>query len=139
MNSQQIENARLKVVYYGRWTYYGGGMVFFVSLMTFLVEFARLVHISKYHKHDSSWVVEDDHAPAKTQLDKITKLLINDPENEKAIQMGNKESLIFIYYLNCAICILFGIIGIVMHNAAKPALQMCSHLQLGLAAVPKEL
>ena len=53
--------------------------------------------------------------------------------------MGNKESLIFIYYLNCVICILFGIIGIVMYSAAKPTLQMCSHLQLGLAAVPKEL
>ena len=98
-----------------------------------------MVHVSKYHKHDSSWVVEDDPQPDKSQLDKFSKLITNDPENEKAIQMGNKESLIFIYYLNCTICILFAIIGLVMYYAAKPALQMCNHLQLGVSEVPKDL
>jgi len=69
----------------------------------------------------------------------MSKLFVSDPENEKAVQMGNKESLIFVYYLNCAICILFAIIGLVMYYAAKPALQMVGYLQLGVDQVPREL
>ena len=30
-----------------------------------------------------------------------------DIDNEKAVLMGNKESVIFVYMLNCVICILF--------------------------------
>ena len=33
----------------------------------------------------------------------------SDMENEKAVLMGNKESVIFIYMLNCVICVLFAI------------------------------
>ena len=46
--------------------------------------------------------------------------------------MGNKESLIFVYYLNCAVCILFGIIGLVMYFASAPALRMVHYLPFGL-------
>ena len=53
--------------------------------MTFIVELARLSHISRYHKYDSSWVVEDDPTPEKNELNKLNKLILEDPENEKAI------------------------------------------------------
>ena len=45
-----------------------------------------------------------------------------DNENEKAIEMGNKESLVFVYLLNCTICIFFLFIGLDMYFASKPAL-----------------
>jgi len=44
----------------------------------------------------------------------------SDVENEKAVLMGNKESVIFIYMVNCVICVLFLIQGILMWRAAKP-------------------
>ena len=47
----------------------------------------------------------------RTREDKIGE----NTENLKAIEMGNKESLIFVYLLNCAICILFFIIGALMY------------------------
>ena len=76
---------RLKVQYYGRYTHYGGCLVFICALITFIVEFARLTHISRYHKYDSSWVASDDPHPDNTELSKFSKLIVNDPENEKAI------------------------------------------------------
>ena len=128
----KIEHHRLSVQYYGRYTYYGGCLVFLVSILTFIVELARLSHIARYHKYDSSWDVEDNQSPDKDQLSKLDKLILEDPENEKAIQMGNKESLIFVYYLNCAICVLFGIIGLVMYFSSSPALRMIHYLPFGL-------
>ena len=84
MNSK-VEHYRSNVQHYGRYTYYGGCLVFLVSIMTFIVELARLSHISRYHKYDSSWVVEDDPTPEKNELNKLNKLILEDPENEKAI------------------------------------------------------
>ena len=52
----------------------------------------------------------------------------SDMENEKAVLMGNKESVIFIYMLNCVICVLFLITGILMWRAAKPTLEMTEYL-----------
>lgn len=52
----------------------------------------------------------------------------SDMENEKAVLMGNKESVIFIYMLNCVICVLFFITGILMWRAAKPTLEMTDYL-----------
>ena len=78
MNSQQsqrLENYRLNVQYYGRFTHHGGCLVVLAALLTFFVELARLVHISKYHRHDSSWVVEDDPQPDQGQLAKISKYI----------------------------------------------------------------
>ena len=139
MNSQKLEELRHKVQYYGRFTHHGGCLVFLFAIATFIIEFARLIHVSKYHKHDSSWIVEDDPHPDQNILQKMSQLITRDPENEKAIQMGNKESLIFVYYLNCAICILFVIIGMVMYYAAKPALKMVTYLQFGIEEVPQDL
>ena len=51
-----------------------------------------------------------------------------DMENEKAVLMGNKESVIFIYMLNCVICVLFFISGILMWRAAKPTIEMTEYL-----------
>ena len=84
MNSR-TENARLKVQYYARYTHYGGCLVFLCAIITFIVEFARLLHISRYHKHDSSWVIEDDPRPDDKELKKSYALIVGDPENEKAI------------------------------------------------------
>ena len=134
-----MENMRLKVMYYGRYTHYGGCLVFLCACITFIVEFARLSHIARYHKHDASWVAEGDPNPTTPELNKFSKLIEQDPENERAVQMGNKESLIFVYYLNCATCILFAIIGLVMYFSSKPTLQMCNYLQLGVESVPEEL
>ena len=50
-------------------------------------------------------------------------------ENDKAVLMGNKESVLFIYMLNCIICVLFLITGILMWRAAKPTLEMTDYLQ----------
>ena len=50
-------------------------------------------------------------------------------ENDKAVLMGNKESVLFIYMLNCVICVLFLITGILMWRAAKPTLEMTEYLQ----------
>ena len=50
-------------------------------------------------------------------------------ENDKAVLMGNKESVLFIYMLNCVICVLFLITGILMWRAAKPTLEMTDFLQ----------
>ena len=135
----KIEHYRLNVQYYGRYSYYGGCLVFLVAIVTFFVELARLSHISRYHKYDSSWEVEDDPFPKKSELSKLNKLILEDPENDKAIQMGNKESLIFVYYLNCAVCILFGIIGLVMYYSSGPALRMAHYLPFGLDAIPEEV
>ena len=53
--------------------------------------------------------------------------------------MGNKESLIFVYYLNCAVCILFGIIGLVMYFSSAPALRMIHYLPFGLDTIPEDV
>ena len=43
--------------------------------------------------------------------------------------MGNKESVIFIYMVNCVICVLFLIQGILMWRAAKPTVEMIGYLR----------
>ena len=53
--------------------------------------------------------------------------------------LGNKESIMFIYMLNCTICILFFIMGVLMFNAARPTLQMVSYLKIGIQNVPDNL
>ena len=54
--------------------------------------------------------------------------------------MGNKESLIFVYMLNCTICILFAIIGTVMYTATSDALKVMNYIdEGGIDAVPEEL
>ena len=55
----------------------------------------------------------------------------SDMEGEKAVLMGNKESVIFIYMVNCVICILFFIQGILMWRAAKPTIEMIGYLKEG--------
>jgi len=52
-----------------------------------------------------------------------------DLENEKAVLMGNKESVMFIYMLNCVCCVLFLIQGILMWQASKPTLLMTQFLE----------
>ena len=83
--TQKVEDARHGVIYYGRFTFYGGCLVFLISVLTFFVEFARLLHISHFRKHDSTWIIEDDPNPNKSILDKMSKAITADPENEKAI------------------------------------------------------
>ena len=53
--------------------------------------------------------------------------------------MGNKESLIFVYMLNCAICILFFIIGAVMYSASKPAIEVADQMRHGIETVPDDI
>ena len=43
--------------------------------------------------------------------------------------MGNKESVMFIYMLNCVICVLFFIKGVLMWQASKPTLETAKFLQ----------
>ena len=63
-----------------------------------------------------------------------------DLENEKAVLMGNKESVIFIYMVNCVICVLFLIQGILMWRAAKPTVEMIDYLRKGgIDNVPADL
>ena len=54
-----MENARLRVSYYGNFVNYGGLLVMISSFLVFVIEFTTLYHISKYHKFNSEWVVED--------------------------------------------------------------------------------
>ena len=54
-----------------------------------------------------------------------------DVENQKAVLMGNKESVLFIYMINCVVCILFFITGFLMWRAAKPTLEMVGFLERG--------
>ena len=54
--------------------------------------------------------------------------------------MGNKESVIFIYMVNCTICVLFLIQGILMWRAAKPTIEMIHYLrQGGIENIPADL
>ena len=63
-----------------------------------------------------------------------------DIENEKAVLMGNRESVMFIYILNCVVCVLFFIQGVLMWRAAKPTLEMIGFLQEGnVNDVPADL
>ena len=63
-----------------------------------------------------------------------------DMEYEKAVLMGNKESIIFIYMINCVICLLFFIVGIIMWQAAKPTIEMTDYLMAGgIDNVPADL
>ena len=125
--------------YYGRYVYYGGITVIIASILTFIVEFMRLYYISSYHKPDRSELAAANPHADENLLTKWEKEIEADPENVRAIQMGNKESLIFIYMLNCTICVLFLFIGLVMYSASKPALQVVHYLQLGVDVVPEEL
>ena len=64
----------------------------------------------------------------------------SDMENEKAVLMGNKESVIFIYMLNCIICVLFLSTGVLMWRAAKPTIEMIGFLRRGgVDAIPADL
>ena len=61
-------------------------------------------------------------------------------ENEKAVLMGNKESVMFVYMINCVICILFLFSGILMWQAAKPTVEMINYLKAGgVENVPADL
>ena len=61
-------------------------------------------------------------------------------ETEKAVLMGNKESVLFIYMVNCVICVLFLIQGIIMWRAAKPTIEMIEYLRKGgVDNVPEDL
>ncbi len=61
-------------------------------------------------------------------------------ENEKAVLMGNKESIMFIYMVNCVICILFFIQGVLMWQAAKPTLIMIDFMESGgIENIPADL
>lgn len=63
-----------------------------------------------------------------------------DIDSEKAALMGNRESIMFVYMLNCVICILFLIQGILMWRAAKPTLEMIDFLKVGgVENVPADL
>ena len=53
--------------------------------------------------------------------------------------MGNREGVLFVYMLNCTLCILFLIMGILMFNASRPTLQMVSYLKIGIQNVPDKL
>jgi len=54
--------------------------------------------------------------------------------------MGNKESVMFLYMINCVLCILFFIQGVLMWQAAKPTISMTDYLLSGgIENVPAEL
>lgn len=63
-----------------------------------------------------------------------------DIENEKAVLMGNKESVMFVYMINCVICVIFFIQGTLMRNAARPTMEMTDYLMKnGVEGVPEDL
>ena len=63
-----------------------------------------------------------------------------DLENEKAVLMGDRESVMFVYMINCVICSLFFIQGILMWRAAKPTIKMIDFMQKGgIENVPQNL
>ena len=51
-----LEEPRKKVLQYGKYVFYGGILVMCISFITFIVQFTKLYHISKYHKHNAQWV-----------------------------------------------------------------------------------
>ena len=54
--------------------------------------------------------------------------------------MGDRESVIFVYMLNCVICIIFLIQGVLMWRAAKPTMQVISFMKKeGIDNVPHDL
>ena len=64
----------------------------------------------------------------------------SDVESQKAVLMGNKESVLFVYMINCIVCILFLIQGILMWRAAKPTVEMIEYLKKGgVDNVPADL
>ena len=64
----------------------------------------------------------------------------SDVESQKAVLMGNKESVLFVYMINCIVCILFLIQGILMWRAAKPTVEMIGYLKKGgVDNVPADL
>ena len=54
-----------------------------------------------------------------------------DLDNERAVLMGEKEGIVFVYMINIVICILFVIVGILMVTAARPSLALLGHLDSG--------
>ena len=54
-----------------------------------------------------------------------------DLDNERAVLMGEKEGIVFVYMINIVICILFVIVGILMVAAARPSLALLNHLETG--------
>ena len=54
-----------------------------------------------------------------------------DLDNERAVLMGEKEGIVFVYMINIVICILFVIVGILMVSAARPSLALLNHLDGG--------
>jgi len=63
-----------------------------------------------------------------------------DPENEKAVLMGNRLSIIFVYGMNLGICACFFLIGVILYYSSKPThVLACAIQNDGFDNVPEEL
>ena len=45
--NRRMDESVGKVQFYGKWTSYGGLVVIIASILTFIVEFMRMVHIAR--------------------------------------------------------------------------------------------
>ena len=72
-------------MYYGKFVNCGGLIVVLVAILAFIVEFLRMYRISRFVKHDATWLVEDDPNPDKNMIQKWEYAIEADPENEKAV------------------------------------------------------
>lgn len=146
-----MEESMRKVSSYGSWTTYGGLIVMVASILTFFVEFMRMFHIARLQG-----IAGQGHADVEMLESKLDELerqnqeqadssnlfqkLSTDMENEKAALMGNKESVLFVYMINCVICVIFFIQGILMWQAAKPTIETIEYLKKGgVDNVPADL
>lgn len=85
--------------------------------------------------------IEREHDEQLSQSNLFQKLQ-TDLENEKAVLMGNKEGVMFIYMINCVICILFLIQGILMWQASKPSQKVADYListDFDASSMPEDL
>ena len=145
----RLTETMAQVKFYGSWLTYGGLVIIVASILTFIVEFLRLTHFARLPqlKGDNKMgqledKLDDLYEKNEEQLSTSNawQKLSTDVEAEKAVLMGNKESIIFVYMLNCVACILFLIMGILMWRAAKPSLQMVDFVERGgIQNVPDDL
>ena len=136
---QRLKESVSSVQSYGQWVSYGGLVVMVGSVVIFFIEFMKMIHIARLPGVKGSGVSS---AEVEEELDQLEKeneerlkssnlfvQIQSDIENEKAVLMGNKESVMFIYMLNCVICVLFFIKGVLMWQASKPTLATAKFLQ----------
>ena len=146
----RLDESVQKVRKYGSWVSYGGLVVMIASAVMFIVEFIRMMNIMRLPGLENGHVKMEDLEAQLSQLEEqereqvessnLWTRLNSDIDNQKAVLMGNKESIIFVYMINTVVCVLFFIQGVLMWRAAKPTIEMTDYLlRGGVENVPADL